>query len=738
VAGDAQLGDRASMVFGGTLVTAGTATGLVVATGAGTELGRMSALLRDVVELETPLTRALGRIGVVITFAVIAIAVAMLVIGTARAAAAGAALDDAVTDAAVFSISLAVGAIPEGLPAIVTVALAIGVRRMANRHAIVRSLPAVETLGSTSVVCTDKTGTLTRNEMVVRAVNPGGLEVGVEGVGYEPCGRFTRDGASLEEPPAPVRGLLRDAALCSDATLMQDEAAGTWTITGDPTEGAIVAAASKAGLDVDAERRAVPRLDAVPFDPDLQLMAVLLDERADDGAGRRIVVKGAPEALLDRSSVSGPEREEVLARVEEMASRGLRVLAVASRASAEAGDGLASELTPDHLTALDLHGLIGMIDPPRDQAVDAVRACRDAGITVKMITGDHVVTAAAIGREIGLDGSERAVTGAELAEMSDEELDRAVDRAAVFARVAPEHKLRLVRALQRRRAVVAMTGDGTNDAPALKQADVGVAMGITGTSVSKEAADLVLTDDDFATIRAAIEEGRRVYDNLIKSLAFVLPTNLALALILMAAVAFFPFDQVTGELLLPIKPSQILWINLVASVALAVPLAFEAPEPDVMRRRPRDPDASPLSRFVITRTALVAVLMAAAAIALSIWEYRAQLAAGISHDVAIADAQTMAVSAVIISQVVYVLLSRSLTGRAPSVWRSNPAIALGITTIVVLQLAFVYLPAMHTIFDTAPLTPAQLGVAVAVAVVSMSIVAIDKRVRVQRGEGVAR
>jgi Ca2+-transporting ATPase len=731
VAPDAAIGDRSSMVFGGTLVTGGRGSGLVVETGGRTEFGRMSTMLNDVVELQTPLTKAMARIGVAISIGVVALAGLMLVIGTMRAVANGVEIREASADAAVFAISLAVGAIPEGLPAIVTVALAVGVRRMASRRAIVRSLPAVETLGSTSVVCTDKTGTLTRNEMVVRTITTDTDEIEVTGVGYEPLGRFLRQGREIDAHrlSSKARALLRDAALCNDAALDFDGDGRRWSITGDPTEGALVVVAEKAAIDVEAERRDSSRIGELPFDSTLQMMAVRVE--SEDGT-TRIVVKGSPEAVFARSTLTEEEARQALGRVDEMASRGLRVLAIASRPVG--AHRRTSLLTDEDLIDLEVAGTIGMMDPPRPEAVEAIAACHDAGISVKMITGDHAATATAIGREIGLRSGRPAITGAELARADDEELDRIVDSGDVFARVAPEHKLRLVQALQRRGAVVAMTGDGTNDAPALKQADVGVAMGITGTSVSKEAADLVLTDDDFTTIRGAIEEGRRVYDNLIKSLAFVLPTNLALALILMVAVAFFPFDDVTGELLLPIQPVQILWINLVASIALAVPLAFEAPERDVMRRPPRDPGASPLSRYVVWRTMVVAALIATGAIGLSIWEYSEQLAAGVTHAVAIADAQTMAVTAVIFCQIAYVLLSRSITGRAAGVWRSNPAVLVGIVAILVLQLGFVYLPVAHAVFGTAPLTPQQLGVAALVAIGLMSSVAAGKSLRSRRAQ----
>ncbi len=727
VAEDAVLGDRTSMVFGGTLVTSGSATGVVVATGATSELGRMSAMLDEVVELDTPLTRGLAKIGKVLTLGVLVLSAVMLAVGTLRATGRGTPLGEALTDSAVFAISLAVGAIPEGLPAIVTIGLAIGVRRMAARRAIVRSLPAIETLGSTTVICSDKTGTLTKNEMTVRRlVTPDG-EIVVHGVGYEPAGAFTtpsgNPAGALGERPTM---LLRDSILCNDASLAHRD--GRWTVDGDPTEGALLVAAAKAGFDAAGAAASAPRIHEIPFDPDLQAMAVVVS----DLDGPRLIVKGAPEVVAGMAQgwVGGEalDRDAYEAEVERLAAEGLRVLGVASRPWSLDD----AELTVDDLRGLQLEGFIAMIDPPRQEAIEAVAACHDAGIRVAMITGDHRTTAAAIGGQLGLRGE--AVTGAELAAMDDAELDRVVVSTDVFARVAPEHKLRLVRALQRRGEVAAMTGDGTNDAPALKQADIGVAMGITGTSVTKSAADVVLVDDNFATIRAAVEEGRRVYDNLVKALAFVLPTNLGLALILTFAVAFFPFDSVTGELLLPVLPTQLLWINLVASVALAVPLAFEVAEPDVMGRPPREPGASPLSPFVVGRTALVAVLMAAGAIALSWWEYRTQLTAGVSHATAIADAQTMAVTTVIAFQVFYLLQSRSLRGSAREVGLfSNRVVFVGIGAVVALQLAFIYAPFMQAIFDTAPITVGQLGLAIVVGASVIPVVALEKWIRARRG-----
>jgi Ca2+-transporting ATPase len=533
VPADAAIGDRTSMAFGGTLVTYGTGIGVVVATGAHTELGRISTMLAETVTIETPLTRALATIGKIIAMAVIAVSVVILAIGVFRTVAAGLPVAEALRETLMFAIALAVGAIPEGLPAIVTIALAIGVQRMAARRAIIRKLPAVETLGSTTIICTDKTGTLTRNEMTLLEVwTPDGGACRITGVGYEPRGSFERAGASGDGAPRDVRAVLEDAALCSDATLAHEN--GRWTITGDPTEAALVVAAEKAAIDVTALRRERPRRDGIPFESEHQFMASV----HDSAGGRRLVVKGAPEVLFGRCAGATPSAVIDAAQgvVERLAANGVRVLAVASKPWPHADRSLA---LADVGIGLALGGLVGMIDPPRPEAVAAIAACRDAGIAVKMITGDHRATARAIGAELGLDAA-TAMTGNEFGAREPSHQRTAARSTSVFARVAPEHKLRLVRALQEDGQVVAMTGDGVNDAPALKQADIGVAMGITGTSVSKEAADVVLTDDNFASIVAAVEEGRRVYDNLVKSLAFVLPTNLGLALIIVYAVLFFP------------------------------------------------------------------------------------------------------------------------------------------------------------------------------------------------------
>jgi magnesium-transporting ATPase (P-type) len=708
----AQLGDRTNMAYGGTLVAYGTGTGVVVATGAGTELGRISSMLRETTHLETPLTRQLAVVGKWLTLGIIVTSALLMGVGLWRGYP--------LLDALLAAITMAVGAIPEGLPAIVTIALAIGVQRMARRRAVIRRLPACETLGSTTIVCSDKTGTLTRNEMTVQEVwTPRGA-FRVTGVGYAPHGEFTRGGESAWKLPADAQELLRAGTLCNDAELRED--AGTWRVEGDPTEGALLVSARKGGLDVERLRREWTRLDAVPFESERQFMATL----HGDAEGERVVyLKGAPETVVARCDFPSGEAgaRQALLETERLASQGMRVLAMAVRRLPEPSNTLADADVEGGFTFL---GLQGMIDPPRPEAVRAVQACHRAGITVKMITGDHRTTAEAIGRDLGLvSPAGRAVTGDELAGMGDAELAEAARRVHVFARVAPEHKLRLVEALQAQGEVVAMTGDGVNDAPALRRANIGVAMGITGTAVSKEAADMVLTDDNFASIAAAVEEGRRVYDNLIKSLAFVLPTNLGLAVILLAAVAFFPI--VGGTPLLPMTPTQILWINLVATVALALPLAFEALEPDVMARKPRRPDAPVLSGFVVARTLGVALLMAAGAVGLFLYEYRLDVGRGVPAEEALRQAQTMAVTTVILFQVFYLLNCRSLRDSILRIglW-SNPAVYVGIAALLALQAAFVYLPFMNALFGTSPLSLEALAKSALVGSSVLPAISLEK------------
>ena len=723
---DAVLGDRRNMAYSGSLVTYGAATAVVVGTGTATELGRISSMLSETTEIATPLTRGIDKVGRWLTIAILVVTAAMFAVGLARGFHP--------VDATLAAITLAVAAIPEGLPAIITIALAIGVQRMARRRAVIRRLPAVETLGSTTVICSDKTGTLTRNEMTVQYLSVAAGGVRLTGVGYAPEGavEVVDSAAPHDTVRRQAHDLLLAGLLCNDATVPQED--GRWTVHGDPTEGALVVAARKAGLDPEATRAAHGRVDAIPFESDRQFMATLnvLPE-----GGRAIHLKGAPEVVFARCAATAdgtpPRADALMAEVERLAAEGMRVLAFARRA-VPADRAVLEE--SDVEGGFTLLGLQGMIDPPRAEAIASIGACHAAGITVKMITGDHRATAAAISRQLGIlpEGME-AVEGAQLARMGDDEMARAAASGNVFARVAPEHKLRLVRSLQAGGHVVAMTGDGVNDAPALKQADIGVAMGITGTAVSKEAADIVLTDDNFASIGAAVEEGRRVYDNLVKSLAFILPTNIGEALILLVAVMFFPM---LGDMpLLPMLPTQILWINLVATVALALPLAFEAMEPDVMRRPPRAPDAPILSGFVVRRTIIVSLLMTAGAILLFLYEFHHAAGHAPADNgarmVAYREAQTMAVTTVVFFQIFYLLNCRSLHD---SIFRigvfANKWIFVGIALLVALQMLFIYAPFMNTAFSSAPLAPVEVLKSVLVGMVVLPVISLDKALAARR------
>lgn len=714
---DAALGDRRSMAYGGTLVVAGTAKGVVTATGSRSEIGRISRLLSATEGVETPLTRRLAKLARAIMRGILVVAGLIFVMGIMR--------EYPLLDSAFAAVTLAVAAIPEGLPAVITIASAIGVRRMARRHAIIRHLPAVETLGSTTVICTDKTGTLTRNQMTVEAIWMPSGQLDVSGSGYSPEGGLHADGRPVDTLPEDARQLLVSAVLCNDATLECED--GRWTIVGDPTEGALVVAGRKAKLEESALRGTFARQDEIPFDSERQFMATL----HTDSSGRTLVcLKGAPEVVAGLCPVFADgeslRAEDVRKAVEALAARGMRVLAIASAAPGESMTAFEDDAWHRHLRFL---GLVGMVDPPRQEALDAVRACQKAGITVKMVTGDHPFTAGAMGRIVGLLGNAgtgtEVITGRQIETATDGELVSLARASNVFARVAPEHKLRLVKALQADGQIVAMTGDGVNDAPALKQAEIGVAMGISGTAVAKEAADMVLADDNFASISAAVEEGRRVYDNLVKSLAFILPTSLGQAMIILVAVMFFPVTD--GRLLMPIEPVQILWVNLVVAVALALPLAFEAHEPGLMNRPPRPPHEPLLSAFMVFRTFLVGILMTASAVGLFFYEYNADLRNGISVEVARAESQTVAVTTIILFQAIYLLNCRSLT---ESVFRigpfSNPYVYAGIAVTMGLQICFIYLPPFNQLFHTHPLDATDWIAPVAVALTGFPIIALEK------------
>jgi len=720
VARDTPLGERVGMAFSGTLVLQGVATGVVVATGGGTQLGRINALLNQTRQLETPLTRQLAKVSKGITASVVAVVVVLICFGIWVK-------DAPLNESLMVAVSLAVAAIPEGLPAVITICLAVGVRRMAERHAVVRHLPAVETLGSTTVICSDKTGTLTRNEMTVQVAWIAGKEYRFSGIGYVPEGEIECDGLRLKELPAPLHDLLAIAILCNDSAIRFEHNA--WSVAGDPTEAALVVAAEKAGLSSQELRNRHVRLDVVPFESESKFMATL---NTFDGENR-ILLKGAPETVLERCSLNEAESRRTNDAMATYARQGMRVIALAQKKSATALQVQPEDVRGDLLFA----GLLCMIDPPRTEAMDAIRISHRAGITVKMITGDHPVTAEAIGRQLGLLSQGQGVmSGRDIDGLAKQRLHEAVMATNVFARVAPEHKIRIVEALQSLRHVVAMTGDGVNDAPALKRADIGIAMGITGTAVSKEAAKVVLLDDNFASITAAVEEGRRVYDNLIKSLAFVLPTNLGLAFTLTASMFFFPTVRVEGvnELLMAMSPSQTLWINLVASVTLSVPLAFEVLEPNAMRRAPRSPDEPVFSSFIVIRIVVVGVIMTLCACGLFLWEYfriiGVEPVTHFRHVQALSEAQTITVTSITFTQVFYLVNCRSLRQSyfSQGVF-SNVAVFVGIGVLLLLQACFIYVPQLQTVFKSAPLDWRAWLSAMMVGAIVLPAILLDKWIR---------
>ncbi len=697
---DTPLADRRNMAFATGLVTYGTATAVVVATGDRTEVGKISEMIHKAEDISTPLTKQIAHFSHRLLYVIIGLCIAMLIIGAVRG--------QSLVEVFHAAIALAVAAIPEGLPAAMTVVLAVGVWRMAQRHAIIRKLPAVETLGSTSVICSDKTGTLTQNEMTVQRIWAGGRMYQVSGVGYLPEGSIEPlDGRSDQADQSLIQ-CLTAGVLCNDSTVDQQD--GRWRVNGDPTEGALLVVARKASLTPSALIAQCPRLDAVPFESEFQYMATLHHCQQQ---GRKIAyVKGSVERILERCA--DVEAEFINAKVEEMGRMGLRVLAFAHKQMpAEA----ASITHDDVASGLSFLGLQGMIDPPRPEAINAVAACKTAGIQVKMITGDHATTAAAVAAQIGLqgrtedDGTLVVVTGQALEKIPDDRLPQTVEQTAVFARVAPEQKLRLVKALQRLDRIVAMTGDGVNDAPALKQADIGVAMGITGTDVAKDAADMVLTDDNFASIEAAVEEGRGVFDNLTKFIVWTLPTNLGEALVILAAVLL--------GTTLPILPVQILWINMTTAVLLGIWLTFEPKEPDIMKRPPRDPKQSLLTQPLVVRMVLVGVVMLVGAFGL----FRMTLAAGASEEYA----RTVAVNVFVLVETFYLFncrsLRRSLLGCR--LW-DNPYTVGGAVAMVLLQLLFTYAPFMNAAFHSAPISLADWGNVLAVAAAASVIVEIEK------------
>ncbi|MCB4769876.1 HAD-IC family P-type ATPase [Ancylobacter sp. Lp-2] len=694
----ASLGDRHSMAFSGTTVAAGQGAAVVVATGTHTEIGRIGTLMAEVEPMATPLLRQIDGFARRFTWVAFGGAALLFVFAVAFRNYDWA-------DALIAVVALAVGVVPEGLPAVITITLAIGVRRMAARNAVIRLLPAVETLGATSVICSDKTGTLTRNEMTARRLFVPSGEIEVEGGGYRPEGAigWATGTDAAEDAVSAALPLVRAGLLCNDAQLRHE--AGHWSVEGDPMEGALVALAVKAGLDPAAERGAWVRRDEIPFDAAYRFMAT-----AHEGPGGEtaIFVKGAPEALLPLCSAD-PARWG--AHVEAAAGHGERVLGFAAKRVAQLPERLSFD---DVREGFDFLGLVGFIDPPRPEAVAAIAECRTAGIGVKMITGDHAATAAAIARQLGIAENPLAVTGAEVDAADDEELVGIARRTSVFARTSPENKLRIVRALQSTGAVVAMTGDGVNDAPSLRQADVGIAMGRKGTEAAKQAAEIVLVDDNFASIVAAVREGRTVYDNIRKMIAWTLPTNGGEVLCVIVAIL--------AGLTMPMSPAQILWINLVLSATLGLALAFEPTEPGIMKRPPRPPGAGLLSPFMLWRIVFVSLLFLVAVLGLFEWS----LARG--DDVEMA--RTIVVNAIVVMEIFYLFNVRYIRGSSLTLVGvvGTRAVIAALAAVVVAQFAFTYLPLLQEIFATRPVSLPDGILIVGVGVALMIVLEIEKLV----------
>lgn len=709
VASDAALGDRSSMAFSGTLVVAGTGKGVVVATGLQSEIGQISGMLAQVETLTTPLVRQMDMFARWLTGFILAVGAGLLVFGV---------FVRQMPFAEIFMIvvGLSVAAIPEGLPAVLTITLAVGVQAMARRNAIVRRLPAIETLGSVSVICTDKTGTLTRNEMVVGSLATGAGHFSVDGQGYAPIGVIRLNGADDRSARYPVLAeFALCARLCNDAALVRK--GDTWCAEGDPMEGALLALAGKIEAEECDDAPVFARIDAIPFDAVWRYMAVL----SHDSSGRALVhVKGAPEALLPMCAdqfthglgtapLDPPYWQSM---IEHMAAQGQRVIALAMRAVPQQQTVIGAR---DLDRTLTLIGLVGLIDPPRPEAIAAVAECHRAGISVKMITGDHGATARAIAAMIGLRNTDDVLTGADIAGLSDADLALMAMRVDVFARTSPADKLRLVTALQSRGLVVAMTGDGVNDAPALKRADAGTAMGIKGSEAAKEAAELVLADDNFASIAAAVREGRTVYDNIKKVISWTLPTNAGEALTVMVALL--------AGMTLPVSPVQILWINLITATTLGIALAFEPSERGTMQRPPRPRDAPLLSGELVWHILLISMLFVA--FVFGIFAYAR------SQGYSVALAQTMAVNMVVVLEIFHLFFIRNIYG-ASLTWkavRGTPAVWLAVIVVTAGQFAITYVPVLQKVFGTEAVSLADGVLIVAAGAAFFALVEIEKQMR---------
>ncbi|MBI5068235.1 MAG: cation-translocating P-type ATPase [Deltaproteobacteria bacterium] len=713
LAEEAGIADRRNMLFSGTAAAAGRGRAVVVSTGAATEIGRIAGSLQATVEEPTPLQKELDKVGKMLGVAVIAIALAIggTVLWLTPRLSMG-----VLVDVLLLAVSLAVAAVPEGLTAITTIVLSLGTQRMARRHVIVRRLSSVETLGSTTTICSDKTGTLTRNEMTVRTVVTAGGAVDLTGIGYAPEGRAEQDGKPVADPAllGEVARALAAASLANNATLVQR--GGQWAIQGDPTEGALVVAARKVGHAAGALEQRFPRVGEVPFSSERKLMSTGHADAEDEG--RRVVfAKGAPDVLLARCSAEAvgstvrpltpARREAILREVERLASSALRTLGIASRDGRHDLFGPAlGEEAEQELTWL---GLVGLIDPPRPEARAAVAEARRAGVRPVMITGDHPVTASAIATELGIaEAGSPAMVGAQLEKTDEAGLREAVRRVSVYARVAPEHKLRIVQALHQEGEIVAMTGDGVNDAPALKAADIGVAMGITGTDVAKGAADMVLTDDNFASIVAAVEEGRSIFANIQKFLRYLLSSNIGEVLVMFLGVVLAgALGIVPGEgavLVVPLLATQILWINLLTDSGPALALGVEPADHGVMERPPRDPRSGVLGSAMWIDIVFVGVVMAVGTLLVMDWELPGGIFPAAAKESGFRHARTMAFTTLVFFQLFNAWNSRSEYRSAFHAFFANRWLWIATLASALLQVAVVHAPFLQRAFDTVPLT----------------------------------
>lgn len=687
------LADRKNMVYSGTSVATGSAKAIVTAIGEGTELGQINASISEVQTVKTPLIRQTTKFGQTVSIAILIISVVIYAFGYFLR-------DYEPVELMLTTIGLAVAAIPEGLPAVISIILALGVRNMAEQKAIVRSLPSVETLGAVSVICTDKTGTLTKNEMTVKQIVTAKHDIEVSGSGYAPNGDLELNGQPFDlDDDESMIDLLTVGKTCNDAQLNEED--GDWVINGDPTEACLLTVAEKAERPI--ERLKV--ISKIPFDSEYKYMATLVDYKGE----RMIFVKGAPDRLFDMASSEDFKQDYWDEKRKEIADRGQRVLGAGLKRVDSTKASIDHEDVEDGLTFL---GLFGIVDPPRQEAIDAVAACRDAGIRIKMITGDHKDTAVAIAKELGME-VEGALEGRELTDMTDEEIKEASVHNDVFARTSPNDKLRLVKGLQENGLITSMTGDGVNDAPALKRADIGVAMGIKGTEVAKEASQMVLVDDNFKTIYNAVREGRRVYDNLKKTILFLLPTNGGQALLVAMSILLGAAA--------PLSPVQILWVNMVVAITLSLAIAFEPLEESTMKRPPRPANVPLLSRYYIFRVTFVSIIIGGG----SLWiNYMLG-----DFDYSTEKLQTITLNAIVMAQLFHLYNCR--TELAPAFNRhffDNKIAFLVSALLIALQLFITYVPFMHTLFGTAPLTWEDWIYPVAFGAVVFIIVEIEKAI----------